>query len=423
MSKNSKKGIVPRLRFPEFKNAGEWETFVFKNVFDRLTTKNTENNQNVLTISAQKGLVSQLDYFNKKISSNNLLGYYLICKGDFAYNKSYSQGYPFGAIKLLREYDKGIVSSLYICFRAKPGFNRYFYEQYFEAGLLNCDIEAIAEEGARNHGLLNIGISDFFEKVSVLAPGKKEQQKIADCLSSLDDVITAQSEKVEALKNYKKGILQQLFPQDGQTTPSLRFPEFKNAGEWEYKTLGEFLKTDIREVEKPKSNYLGLGIRSHGKGTFLKYDEDPKKNSMDYLFEVKADDLIVSITFAWEGAIAIATDEDEGALVSHRFPTYTFMKEKIERDFFRYIIISKQFVYNLGLISPGGAGRNRVMSKGDFLNLKVLLPNIDEQKKIASCLTSLDQVISSQSSYLENLKLHKKGLLQRLFPIVESKGE
>ncbi len=140
-------GLIPELRFPEFENEGEWKEKVFEEVFDRITTKNSENNQNVLTISAQLGLVSQLEYFNKKVSAKDVTGYYLLHKGDFAYNKSYSNGFPMGAIKPLKYYEMGVVSTLYICFRAKGVYISDFFEQYFDAGLLNSEISSIAQEG------------------------------------------------------------------------------------------------------------------------------------------------------------------------------------------------------------------------------------------------------------------------------------
>ena len=137
---------------------------------------------------------------------------------------------------------------------------------------------------------------------------------------------------------------------------------------------------------------------------------------MDQLYEVKPNDLIVNITFAWEGAVAIAQPSDDGALVSHRFPTYTFEKGRSTPEFFRYIILDKQFVYNLGVISPGGAGRNRVLNKNDFLKLQVPLPTPAEQQKIAECLSSVDELIAAQARKVDALKTHKKGLLQKLFP-------
>lgn len=203
---------LPKLRFPEFRNAGEWEKKMLGQLFNRLTTKNTENNQNILTISAQDGLVSQLDYFNKSIASKDVTGYYLLLKGDFAYNKSSSQGYPMGAIKPLKNYEKGVVSTLYICLRVKEGYIESFFEQYFDSGALNNEISGIAQEGARNHGLLNIGVGDFFNVVQVTFPRSEEQQKIADCLASCDELIATHSQKLDMLKAYRKGLMQLLFP-------------------------------------------------------------------------------------------------------------------------------------------------------------------------------------------------------------------
>ena len=218
--KDHKKGLMqqlfpqegettPKLRFPGFE--GEWEEKKLGDVFKRITRKNKENNKNVLTISAQYGLVSQIDFFNKSVAAADVTGYYLLEKGDFAYNKSSSSGNPVGVIKPLKMYDKGVVSTLYICFRCNNPASISFWEQYFNAGCLDAKIRTIAQEGARNHGLLNVPTSDFFT-LTIIAPSLPEQQKIASCLSSLDEGIAAQQEKVEALKEHKKGLMQKLFP-------------------------------------------------------------------------------------------------------------------------------------------------------------------------------------------------------------------
>lgn len=201
---------VPRMRFPGF--TGDWVEKKLREVFSRITRKNSENNKNVLTISAQYGLISQLDFFKKSIAAPDLTGYYLLHKGEFAYNKSSSQGRPVGAIKPLKLYDKGVVSTLYMCFKCKDLREIDFWEQYFDAGMLDKEIASIAQEGARNHGLLNISTRGFFE-LSVIVPTLPEQRKIASCLSALDDTIAAESDKLEVLKNHKKGLMQQLFPQ------------------------------------------------------------------------------------------------------------------------------------------------------------------------------------------------------------------
>ena len=204
---------VPEYRFPEFKSAGVWKEIKFGDVFSRITKRNTPNCQNVLTISAQYGLVSQYDYFHKNIAASDVSNYYLIQKGDFAYNKSRSQGYPFGAIRSLRLYDEGVVSTLYICFRIKGDkYSVDFFDHYFETELINVEIGKIAQEGARNHGLLNISSDDFFNKIVLLIPSPSEQQKIAECLSSIDKAIIYYSQKASLLEQQKKGLIQQLFP-------------------------------------------------------------------------------------------------------------------------------------------------------------------------------------------------------------------
>lgn len=212
-----KKGVMQQLfsqqlRFKQ--NDGsefpEWEEKRLGEIAVRITRKNRENNKNVLTISAQAGLVSQLEFFKKSVAAKNLTGYYLLEKDDFTYNKSYSKGYPMGAMKRLKNYQKGVVSTLYICFRFNSGVNLCFMEQYFENGNQNSDIEQIAHEGARNHGLLNIGIDDFFN-IPIELPCESEQTKIANFLSAIDEKISHCQLQIEKMELWKKGLLQRMF--------------------------------------------------------------------------------------------------------------------------------------------------------------------------------------------------------------------
>ena len=188
----------------------EWEIKPLGALAERMVVKNKEGNTNVLTISAQQGLVSQLEFFNKSVSAKDVSGYYLLKKDDFAYNKSYSNGYPMGAIKRLKYYEKGVVSTLYICFTFNDSVNLSFMEQYFESGIHNQEIEKVAQEGARNHGLLNIGLSDFFSTEIVL-PCLDEQTKIANFLLAIDEKINGCSNQINKTEQYKKGLLQQMF--------------------------------------------------------------------------------------------------------------------------------------------------------------------------------------------------------------------
>lgn len=195
----------------EFENEfPEWEICKLSDVAERNVQKNSENNQNVLTISAQFGLISQLDFFNKSVSAKDVSGYYLLRQNDFSYNKSYSNGYPMGAIKRLKRYEKGIVSTLYICFRFNEAVSVDFMEQYFESGIQNSEIEKIAQEGARNHGLLNVGVSDFFD-IEIILPTIKEQKRIADFLLSIDLKVKIETDLLYKLEEQKKFLLQQMF--------------------------------------------------------------------------------------------------------------------------------------------------------------------------------------------------------------------
>ena len=195
--------------------------------------------------------------------------------------------------------------------------------------------------------------------------------------------------------------------------PNIRFPEFKD--DWEHKAIGELFALHPRPISKPTVNYKSIGIRSHFKGTFQRLDSDPSKNVMDTLYVVKENDLMVNITFAWEGAVAIASKDDEGGLVSHRFPTYVNDKEKVEINFFRFLFPTNDFKRTLELISPGSAGRNRVLKKSDFLKIKFLLPTLPEQKRIAAFFTVVDKKIAELKQKKALLEQYKKGVMQKLF--------
>lgn len=155
-----------------------WELYALSQLFQRVTTKNNGKSTNVVTISGQYGLIKQEEFFKKSVASDTLDGYFLLKKGQFAYNKSYSNGYPMGAIKRLNRYPEGVVTTLYICFELSTHQELFgdYWEHYFESGLLNNSLSQIAHEGGRAHGLLNVKPSDFFS-LKVLVPGFEEQQK------------------------------------------------------------------------------------------------------------------------------------------------------------------------------------------------------------------------------------------------------
>ncbi len=183
-----------------------------------MVRKNKENETKLpLTISSKDGLVDQITYFNKQVSSKDMSGYYLLKKGEFAYNKSYSVGFDFGSIKRLDRYPMGALSTLYICFAIKK-HNSDFMKTYFDSLKWYKEIYMIAAEGARNHGLLNVPTEDFFDTTHILPQSETEQKKIAKFLLLLDERITKQEQLVDSLKLYKRGLINNLFDRKIKTT-------------------------------------------------------------------------------------------------------------------------------------------------------------------------------------------------------------
>lgn len=202
---------VPEIRFPEF--TGDWEQRKLGEIAERVTRKNTNLESTLpLTISAQYGLVDQITFFNKRVASRDLSNYLLIKKGEFAYNKSYSDGYPFGAIKRLERYDMGVLSSLYIVFKPNNKIiNSDYLTTYYDTNCWHKQVSDRAAEGARNHGLLNISSTDFFDTELKFPKELKEQEQIGNFFKKLDNLISLHQRKLEHLQKQKKALLQQMF--------------------------------------------------------------------------------------------------------------------------------------------------------------------------------------------------------------------
>ena len=394
---------VPQLRFPEF--SGNWESKIFRDVFERITTKNKENNENVLTISAQQGLINQKDYFNKSVSAKDVTGYYLLHKDDFAYNKSYSQGYPLGAIKRLKKYDKGVVSTLYICFKSIQD-NIDFLEQVFNGGRLNHEIHKIAQEGARNHGLLNISVVEFFKDIKLNIPTKPEQQKIAAFLTAVDTKIEQLSKKQELLGEYKKGLMQQIFSQairfkadDGSTFP-----------EWKEKKLGDIVRFENGKGHEQNISKDGKFIVVNSKfissqGRVKKYT-DTQKSPLNF------GDVVMVMSDVPNGkalAKCYYIEQDNLYSLNQRI---CGLKHKLADTKFIYYRINRHKYF---LSFDSGVGQTN-LKKMEILNCPLNIPtDIKEQAKIANFLSSIDNKIEQVGKQLDESKQFKKALLQQMF--------
>lgn len=411
--------LVPKLRFPEFRDKPGWRQAPLEKLADRITSRNVDESvTRVLTNSAEHGVLDQRDYFEKDIAnSKNLAGYYIVDQGDYVYNPRISMLAPVGPVSR-NNVAKGVMSPLYTVFRfSEPDTD--FYAYFFQTKCWHAYLRQVASTGAR-HDRMSITVGDFM-LMPLPTPQPDEQRKIADCLSSLDDLIAAEGRKLEALKEYRDGLMLQLLPRHGETSPRLRFPEFRDSKTWNTQTISCLLEkaTEPVEIEADRM-YREIGIRSHGKGIFHKETTNAEAIGGKRVFWVVEGALVLNIVFAWEQAVATTSEAEVGMIASHRFPMYTPKKRRCDVSFLKYFFLTEAGRFLLGLASPGGAGRNRTLGQKEFERLKIDVPQeVEEQTRIADCLSSLDALIAAQLLELDGLRVHKRGLMQQLFPSPE----
>ncbi|MCE1115541.1 restriction endonuclease subunit S [Pseudomonas sp. NMI795_08] len=410
--------LVPRLRFPEFKQSAGWTLKPLGMLAKRRTTKNAEaKHARVLTNSAEHGVIDQRNYFDKDIANkSNLAGYYVVEQGDFVYNPRISVTAPVGPIS--KNYiGPGVMSPLYTVFRFNRSEND-FYAHFFKSAHWHQYMRDSSSTGAR-HDRISISI-DGFMGMPLPVASVEEEQKIADFFSSLDDLIAAQSQKLESLKSFKNGLVKSLFPSKDEKIPRLRFPEFKNDGEWQPRKVSSLIKRSTKPVKVEADElYQEIGIRSHGKGIFHKEPVRGETLGAKRVFWVEENAFVVNIVFGWEQAVAVTTPAERGMIASHRFPMYIANEDTADVNFVRYFFLTSNGKELLGIASPGGAGRNKTLGQKDFESLEFLCPvNVGEQTKIADCLSSINELIDVQVNQLALLKDQKKGFMEQLFPIM-----
>ena len=275
MDKKNKNPNVPNLRF----NNDPYKKYNLYEFATRVTRKNKDNVSNLpLTISAQYGLVDQVSFFNKTVASKDMSGYYLLKNGEFAYNKSYSNDYPWGAIKRLDLYDMGCLSTLYICFKTNDNIvNSNYLVHYFESSKWHKQVADIAGEGARNHGLLNIGVNDFFNTKHAV-PTIENQIKIAGFLDLIEKRIQTQIKIINDLVLQKKCIISSLlksvqdnekimlkdilFDYNIKTTINNEYPVLSSTAS------GMYLQSEYFNKEASSDNTIGYKIIPRGYCTY-----------------------------------------------------------------------------------------------------------------------------------------------------------
>lgn len=389
------KKLVPKLRFPGFTEP--WEQRKLGEIVERVTRKNNGQSDRPLTISAQDGLVDQCEYFDRQVASRDMSNYYLIKKGEFAYNKSYSDGYPFGAIKRLDYYDKGALSTLYIIFKiVDDRIGSDFMVAYYMTSLWYKEISKRAAEGARNHGLLNISTEDFFNSELKIPNDIKEQIKVGKFVNQFDQYITLHQRKLEHLKLKKKSLLQKLFPKEGEVYPELRFPGF--TAPWEQRKLGEEAIEILAggDIEKEKVVYdSGYPIYANA----LTNDGLVGYYTDYYRVEAPA----VTVTGRGEVGHAQARSQNFTPIVR-----LLAIRSKHDCYFLENAINNYKTI-----VESTGVPQLTVPQLSAY---KLCFPlNIEEEKRISICFQNLDTLITLHQRKLEHLQLLKKALLQQLF--------
>ena len=399
-SSNSQAVNVPKLRFPGFE--GEWEREKLRDFTERVVRKNKENETKLpLTISSKDGLVDQITYFNKQVSSKDMSGYYLLKKGEFAYNKSYSVGFDFGSIKRLDRYPMGALSTLYICFAIKK-HNSDFMKTYFDSLKWYKEIYMIAAEGARNHGLLNVPTEDFFDTTHILPQSETEQKKIAQFLLLLDERIAKQEQLVDSLKLYKRGLINNLFDRKIKTT-----------GTWKKYALSEVL-TERKTYCEKDGTYEHATLSKDGVyGKTERYDRDFLVSSDDKKYKItKEGDLCYNPANLKFGVICLNTYGD--AIFSPIYVTFE-IATKFDKHFIAACVTRNDFVNAALRFQQGTVYERMAVSPEDLLSMKIELPEMSVQKHFSNIFQKLDLLIAVHEKQFESMVAHKRTLLHQMF--------
>ena len=412
--------LVPKLRFPEFRKATGWKERPLGEFLSESRLPGSKGNvARKITVKLWgNGVFEKNDAIQGSINTQ----YFRRKSGQFIYSKLDFLNQAFGIIPPNLDNFESTVDLP--CFDFADGLNAVFLLEY----VTRKDFyERLGEtaDGSRKARRIH---AETFLSFPIALPSLPEQQKIAECLSSLDELIAAQARKVDALKTHKKGLMQQLFPREGETQPRLRFPEFQNAEEWVEDELGSKTKKvgsgitptggdkTYKQSGRPfvRSQNVGWGLLLLDDVAYI----DEETHSSFSGTEIQVLDVLLNITGASIGRSAIADDRITGGNVNQHVCIIRVKSAELN-----------PFYLNQYLISPGGqkqidsfqAGGNRQgLNFAQIRSFSVPLPpKLPEQQRIASCLTSLDDLIAAQTHKHEALKTHKKGLMQQLFPSPE----
>jgi type I restriction enzyme S subunit len=422
---DGKPALLPKLRFPEFREADGWDATILGELSEVVRGGSPRPIDGFMTTSAD-GLnwlkIGDVDKEAKfvtqtaeKVRREALSKTRVVNPGDLILSNSMSFGRPYilqittcihdGWIAITKISKKTERDFLYYLISA-PGSQSYFVDNAAGSGVQNLN-------------------ADLIKALPVCFPTPAEQQKIAECLSSVDELMAAQSRKVDTLKTHKKGLMQQLFPREGETQPRLRFPEFQDAGEWEEQPFGEYVAKSFYGTSSstsPTGQYpvLRMGNMANGGLDFTNMvyiDLDPDSFES---FRLEDGDILLNRTNspALVGKISIFRLKSECITASY-IVTYRLNKKRVEPSFCNLMLNTPLHQAKIKALAKPSVSQANINPTTFKKELIVSVPTLPEQQRIADCLTSLDDLIAAQTQKLEALKTHKKGLMQQLFPSPE----
>ena len=406
----------PAIRFKGFTE--DWEQRKLGEITDRVVRKNINNESTLpLTISAQYGLIDQVIYFNNRVASRDVSNYYLVLNGEFAYNKSTSDGFPYGAVKRLDLYRKGVLSTLYIvfCIKNKKKTNSDFLTFFFDTDRWHKGVYERAAEGARNHGLLNISADDFFDIDLFLPKSEQEQAVIGAYFKQLDNLITLHQRKYDKLVNVKKSMLEKMFPRDGKFVPDVRFSGFTE--DWEQRKLGD--------VVGITSGFMGDSLLSDGKYHLTRIetiaDGIVDENRVGYsnekpddMYLLKHGDILYSNINSISHMGKVAKYQGNSPLY-HGINLLRLQPENnINSDFLLYLLNTEK-CRNWAKTRANQAVSQASINQSLLTTQEIAISSFEEQKKIGDYFRNLDNLITLHQRKLEKLKNIKKSCLVKMF--------
>ena len=414
---NNIKCAIPKWRFESFDSYPKWDIKKLGCLMEPIKERAGYKKYVLMSVTSGVGLIPQVEKFGREIAGNSYKNYYVIRKNDFAYNKSSTKEFPEGYISMLKEYEEAAIpNSIFTCFRViGDEYEPLFFDQLFNTNYHGKWLRKYIEIGARAHGALSID-TKYLWNMPVAVPKLPEQQKIADCLSSIDDLISAEEKKLSLLNDYKKGWMQKLFPAEGKTIPQWRFPEFKDSGEWEKLNIkkacypqysGGTPDTSKKEYYNGDIPFIRSGEIGKEK-TELFLTSEGLDNSSAKMIE--KGDILMALYGANSGDVAISPIK--GAINQ----AILCLRHKNNNAFlYHYLAFKKNWIVRTYI--QGGQGN---LSGEIVKSIELCSPQEpEEQQKIANFLSGIDDLISNQKDRIEALKQHKKALMQGLFPAVE----